>query len=148
MLVEYSDIISRLGPPLWYDANGVPRYAPFKPAMCGIYVDLICYMEIACQACDRRFMVASESHRMDRNPSMALPSASSPGNPNADPWDLIGQFHYGDPPRHNGKCYAGDTMNSVPVKIVEFWSRDASDDWQRKPEHEVSFPALEADGGL
>jgi hypothetical protein len=28
---RYDDIISRLGPPLWYDDNGAPRYELTSP---------------------------------------------------------------------------------------------------------------------
>ena len=33
MLRDYFDIRSRLGEPLWFDDNGVPRYVPFTPGM-------------------------------------------------------------------------------------------------------------------
>lgn len=138
MLPNYSDITSRLGPPRWYDANGVPRYEAFSPDMCGVYVDHIAYMEIACQACDQRFMVVSETSRLDRDGEPLFPCA---GTKSECPWDTIGSFHYGDPPRHED-CAAGATMNSVPIRVVEFWTRHHFD-WQRVPAHEVSFPTLQ-----
>jgi hypothetical protein len=33
----YKDLRERLGEPLWHDAEGVPRYAPFEPSLLGIY---------------------------------------------------------------------------------------------------------------
>lgn len=33
------------------------------------------------------------------------------------------EIYYGDPP-NIGCCPSGPTMNSIPVKIVEYWSKN------------------------
>jgi len=43
------------------------------------------------------------------------------------------------------RCAAGDTMNSVPVRVLEFWHHDFDQksptflEWVRKPEYEITF---------
>jgi hypothetical protein len=154
MLRDYDDIRKRLGEPLWWDGNGVPRYDPFTPEQCGIYDRHVAFMEIACQACGETFMVASEwggtyEHLVEKP---ALPDFTKGSG-----WDAVGSFHYGDPPRHSKEdgCMSGDTMNSIPVEVIEFWSKDwisGKDDpnkefdklnpfgWTRHPEYEGKFP--------
>ncbi len=83
MLEGYEDILSRISePPIWYDQNGVPRYAKFHPNMCpNIYADKVVLAQIACQECGEKFLV--EMHASiwsDRD-------ASDPR-----------KWHYGDPP--------------------------------------------------
>src|SRR5215467_12956322 len=111
MFRDYADIKSRLGEPLWYDSNGVPRYDPFNPKLCGISARIVSFNEITCQACGKPFKVAVEVSSSDSFPK-ELPS---------DPEALGELLHYGDPPRHD--CRVGDTMNSVPRRILEFWVR-------------------------
>jgi hypothetical protein len=54
-----------------------------------------------------------------------------------------GEIHYGDPPNAcPADCAAGATMNSVPKRVVEFWSRDSVEgqkfrEWTRHPELEI-----------
>lgn len=55
--------------------------------------------------------------------------------------DDAGMFHYGDPPAHD--C-VGDTMNSEPVRILEFWQvnpdlNGGGPYMLRKHEHEVTI---------
>lgn len=126
MLADYDDIKKLINQePLWYDANGVPRYAAFDPEMCpNIYSDYVVLFEIECQRCGKRFKV--EEHE----PTFLMP------------YDK-GKFHtivenkelgYGDPPRHD--C-SGDTMTSEPLYILEVWRRwlgegnDRNPDWVR-----------------
>ena len=158
MNVDYKDIISRIGKPLWYDRRGVPRYEEFKPNSCAVYNDYITYMEVACQECDERFFVASEISFLGNNVFKANFSLPIPPLKNVEkkiseveealdnevdisPWGYLGSFHYGDPPRHgmtdNG-CLAGDTMNSVPIRIIEFWEKDKKKtwEWKRNPKYE------------
>jgi len=46
-------------------------------------------------------------------------------------------LHYGDPPQHG--C-VGDTMNSVPIRVIEFWHRNAQTyDWERRSELEIEM---------
>jgi hypothetical protein len=101
---DYSDIRDKIKEtPLWYDQNGVPRYAPFHPKYCpNIYADKVALLRIACQNCGVIFFVEMHS-------------------------DVFGTFrhpknlHYGDPPAHH--C-TGDSMNSCPRAVVQMWTRD------------------------
>lgn len=169
MKANYKDILDKAGQPLWWDEHGAPRYAAFTPQSLSPYVEAVALMDIKCQHCSRPFTVASaindKSMRMWRDYSDAvyarLKALSKIGldvsheeiaavleqrpddikkivAPKAFS-DDAGMFHYGDPPIHN--CI-GDTMNSVPVRVREFWernnylSRNASG-LLRRPEHEV-----------
>lgn len=115
MHANYIDIVSRIAePPSWWDENAVPRYCSFAPEhSASIYIGEIALVEIRCQACKRQFFVAvsavnfSESSIADATKNQTL--------------------HYGDPPAHRGhkgvECGAGDSMNSIPRRIVEYWHR-------------------------
>ena len=51
---------------------------------------------------------------------------------------------WGDPPYHTEDlneqpCYAGSTMTSDTLRILEFWEKDTSFSFQRQPEYEISF---------
>ena len=131
MFRSYQDIIAKAGEPIWYDQNGVPRYVPFHPRDgVGVYVNHAAYMKIACQACKREFYVASEfgDDSLDFGNQPMLPQ--NPTLPIDSCWDAVGSFHYGDPPCHG--CI-GDSMNSVPLEIIQFWFRDLKNfkDWER-----------------
>jgi hypothetical protein len=162
MLRYYKDIIDRCGEPKWYDGNGVPRYIDFDPDQCGVYDRYVAYLEIACQSCDERFFVAVEVDSMEavathfRLPIKPTESKIEKverkldGHPTLSPWEQIGSFHFGDPPRHGNfdkeveeRCAAGDTMNSVPKRIIEFWrlvSEPLSEyGWKRMPEYEFEI---------
>lgn len=96
--------------PRWWDEYAVPRYCAHSPdEVANIYADEVAFVEIACQDCGQRFLVAfSRSH----GPPLS---------------EVSGELHYGDPP-NVGCCPAGPTMNSVPLRIVEFW-RLTRDPW-------------------
>lgn len=153
MHLDYSDILSRLGKPLWHDSNGVPRYEPFTPRAATVYGDYVALLEIGCQACTTRMIVAKVWMFLDALRILRAQGRKdislAPGMPNtvsADPWTAIGSFHYGDPPRHNREdgefCHAGSTMNSIPIRVIEFWSRrrHISSEWVRQPEYELEMP--------
>lgn len=107
---DYSDIMSRIPEqPAWYDQNGVPRYGNFAPEMCpNIYADTIVLLAIACQACGQPFQVELSYDAFDnlryheRGAEVPKPK----------------EWEYGDPPVHG--C-VGDTMNSVPIAVLECW---------------------------
>jgi hypothetical protein len=129
MWPAYDDIIERAGKPDWYWKYGLPRYGPFTPDACGIYDRHVAYLEIACQDCGARFHVAFSSSPF--HPAGVMPTARS-----------IGDFHYGDPPRHG--CI-GDTMNVDTLRVIEFWSKGLSIEvpslqWTRRPELEFVYP--------
>jgi hypothetical protein len=128
---HYDDITGRIKePPLWYDENGVPRYCEFGPDEgASIYARQIALLEIACQACGERFMVA-----MSWTPSLCATDQHD--------WslaDLIqdGSIHYGDPPNADC-CGIGASMNCEDLRVVEFWVRGIGK--QRVPEMEVLLP--------
>ena len=117
MKPNYSDIILRIGTmPLWFDENAVPRYCEFSPdRSASIYVGEIALAEITCQACGYRFLVAFSVVNHDEG-SIA---------------DAIKTrtLHYGDPPAHEWpgspypECMAGDSENSEPRRILQYWRR-------------------------
>jgi hypothetical protein len=128
---HYNDITSRIKePPLWYDENGVPRYCKFGPDEgANIYARQIALLEIACQACGERFMVAmSWSH-----------TETWLGDPMPSLGDRIqdSSIHYGDPPNADC-CGIGASMNCEDLHVVEFWERGVGE--QRVPEMEVLLP--------
>lgn len=125
MLRAYDDITRRLGVPLWWDDQGVPRYDGFTPQQCGIYDDYIAYCLIRCQACMQTFQVANAKRRIT---SSDLPMGT------------LLSWEYGDPPAHDsreghGRC-SGMTMNSILVQIIEFWEH-GDRGWVRNWAHEV-----------
>lgn len=131
MKIDYSDITSRLGEPLWYDEYGVPRYELFSPDLSSVYGDYVAYLLIACQGCGKQFKVAVAREKVklfkDEIMEVQLPTKDDEG------W-----FCYGDPPLHN--CI-GSTMISDTLRILEFWVRDKSTNykWKRKPEYEYDY---------
>lgn len=132
MLPSYDDITKKLGEPLWYDGNGVPRYEPFTPGMTDVYATYIAYFRIGCQSCGREFLVTVDYTSMDAIHGPLKHEVTKPTKTG------IGFFHYGDPPAHGG-C-VGDTMNSIPRQVLEFWNHDIGREgisWTRLPEHEV-----------
>lgn len=112
MKAGYDDILGLTKKkPLWYDDNGVPRYSKFKPDDApSIYADQVILFKISCQNCLKEFHVSLCKDLMDR-------------------WTIHrmireGQLGYGDPPRH---ACTGDTMTSVTLEILEFWTK--KDGW-------------------
>ena len=129
VLQPYPDIISKLGKPLWWDEAGCPRYAPFKPELCNnIYAVEVALVEIACQFCDRRFLVAFTSTGLQafENDDRTLADEIRAG--------ILG---YGDPPMHK-ECSFGYTMTSEAVRVIEYWHQEKFR-WVRKPELERRF---------
>ncbi len=123
---HYSDITGRIAqPPMWYDEHGVPRYDAFEPRQtASIYAHEAALVEIACQSCETRFLVAFTASNVDE---YRLVLAHAKGEPYVHRTlaDAIRDhsIHYGDPP-NAGCCPAGPTMNSVPLRVVEYWRRD------------------------
>lgn len=124
MKQSYHDITDKLGAPLWWDEAGCPRYLPFHPHQCNsIYTREAILLEIVCQACPCRFQVALAYHFF--GPKLLTQLKDH-------------QLHYGDPPRHECPA-AGETMNSEPVQVLEFWERESHNgtgNWNRRPELE------------
>lgn len=108
----YEDLTSRLGEPLWYDDQAVPRYDPFTPDQCGIYDDWVMLQVVSCQSCDREFECATSSSRL------AL---------RVKTWDVADAmrnlYGWGDAPWHtiDGSQCAGTTMTSDVGSVLELW---------------------------
>src|SRR3990167_563889 len=130
MLPTYEEIRSRLGPPLWWEAGGVPRYELFHPDMLGIYDNLAMCWLIACQYCGQEFQVGagwnwtsyivSREYDKDQLPPAAWLRRKLKNGPP----------HSGDPPRHD--C-VGDTMNCELIRAVEVWTKASFGDWRKRP---------------
>jgi hypothetical protein len=141
MHASYDDILSRIStPPVWFDEHAVPRYCAFEPARsASIHIGEIALAEISCQACGRRFRVALSAVNFPKQPiAEAIRNKT---------------LHYGDPPRHDAEqCHAGATMNSEPLRVLEYWRRFdrryvegtrvtnmAYFDWVRDPSLEIDI---------
>jgi hypothetical protein len=115
---RYEDILERISsPPLWFDENAVPRFWQFTPKRTAyIYSREAVLALIRCQACSTEFRVAFT----ELNLGSALRDKS--GSKVRKISDLIadGSLHYGDPP-NIGCCSSGATMNSIPVRVLEYW---------------------------
>lgn len=123
---SYEDIISRIaGPPLWWDEHAVPRYCEFSPNVtANIYAIECVLLLIACQSCETEFHVCmSQSAWQTHESGRALAS-----------YIADDEIHYGDPPNACPDSCAGSTMNSVPLRVEQYWIREH--EWVRKPEHE------------
>ncbi len=115
---HYSDITDKLGEPLWWDENAVPRYCEFSPQdTANIYRDECALVLIRCQNCGREFKVAFSDSRSARYLRRAIAEKTAPGIA-----DRIrdNTLHYGDPPNIHC-CPSGPTMNSVPIRVLEYW---------------------------
>jgi hypothetical protein len=121
---SYEDITSKLGTPLWWDEVGCPRYEPFNVHMLNdIYAKEAVLLEIACQNCAHRFMVAmSRSFFNSATPLHILIRS--------------GTLHYGDPPNY-GCCAGGPTMNCDDLRVHQYWRK------ARKPYEMIRVPAFE-----
>jgi hypothetical protein len=132
----YHDILDTLGEPQWFDEAAVPRYCPFAPdQVANIYAEEACLVQIACQACHRKFRVAFSYSHADR---VMNPCCRRLSEQIRQPHGFL---HYGDPP--NVECCAcGPTMNSEPERVLEFWIHDRKTwTWERHPELEKDFEA-------
>lgn len=136
----YEDLRSRLGEPLWHDEQGVPRYDSFHPNLCGVYDTHVALLEIACQGCEKRFLVSSSwNHHCDlerfartRGTDVTVLGPQMPDATNGG-----GSFGYGDAPWHGDPQCAGTTMATEVVRVVEFWTRDF--EWQRRQSYEFCY---------
>lgn len=123
---HYRDITDRIGePPKWWDEAGVPRYSEFKPdESADIYADQVALVLIRCQNCRREFQVCMSSKRyFDHRLHEQIMDHS---------------LHYGDPPNY-GCCPAGPTMNSEPIRVLEFWFNNPKLEWERHEPLEVAL---------
>lgn len=132
---HYRDIVDRIAePPLWWDENAVPRYCEFAPnQVANIYATEVVLMEIECQNCGQRFMVA-----MSSDPYQSMDCGATLSDAIKD-----GSLHYGDPP-NIGCCPAGPSMNCYDIRVVEYWHQDITrndiDDWHRVAAMQIDLP--------
>lgn len=112
MNTDYSDITSRLGDPLWWDYNAVPRYDEFHPLHCGVYFNQVALLRVGCQCCPKQFKMAIELDRRNKI------------NTSGTPQDFAEWFCGFDPPRHGdseGPECTGTSMTIEPLEVLEFW---------------------------
>lgn len=158
----YADLIDKINEnPQWWDEHAVPRFCEFKPfAASNIYADTVVLVEIACQGCDEKFKVAFSETYMSKYMSWRRSKTADEIEKNeydegvAYEYSLEGilkdrgSLHYGDPPNINC-CPAGPTMNSVPVRVVEWWEKEKplnitaifseNHGFVRRPDLEIEF---------
>lgn len=130
---HYRDIRDRIAdPPLWWDEHAVPRYSPFAPnEVANIYAQQVTLLEIACQGCGTRFAVAFSWDDYVFGTSEDGTSWVRQCEPMTP--ERVQSLHYGDPP-NAWCCAAGPTMNSVPLRVLEFWRRGGKEFTRYDPE--------------
>jgi hypothetical protein len=121
----YDDIIDKLGDPIWFDENAVPRYCEFGPDRMDIYANEAALILIKCQGCGKRFKVGCCSSTYD----IALGSEAISSCIN-------NSYQYGDVP--NTSCCIGITMMSEPIKVLEYWHK-VDNEWVRDNNLEKTF---------
>lgn len=106
--------------PLWWDANGTPRFVEFRPDLCPhIYATQVALVRISCQECGRTFGVEMHVGMLNIGDQRGEPK----------------QWHYGDPPRH-GDCWAGETMNCWDLEVLQVWEKGKYAEWHRRADLE------------
>lgn len=124
----YEDLTKRLGKPLWYDEQAVPRYDEFHPSMLGIYDDWALLYEIACQACGERFIVAASLStafaQMNELRGFEWEQRESP-----DHILPLLEDSFGDAPWHGEHQCSGTTMSSDFIRPLQLWARPAFKGW-------------------
>lgn len=142
MKAQYSDIRNKIKEdPQWYDENGVPRYEKFSPELSpNIYAEEVVLLEIACQACKRKFLVEMNWSKMDaifrRLNRESFSTRMQQYLKSRD--EHMFPLHYGDPPIHG--C-VGDTMNCCDLRVVEFHKR-GDFDFERVKKYEIELETI------
>jgi hypothetical protein len=111
MNICYSDIMDKIPePPKWFDENAVPRFCNFHPnKVANIYANEVVLVEIACQACQHKFLVAFSCTTYNEDKLS----------------DMVKSFQETKD--------AGPSMNSETKSVVEFWknNKDTNYEWVR-----------------
>lgn len=133
---HYKDIRSRIPEePTWFDENATPRYCPFTPdETANIYAREVVLLRVACQNCEREFDVCMSWNEMD----------GIRGSDRLSRDIATGAIHYGDPPNVDC-CPSGPTMNSVPMRVLEFWRQPEAYPQDPKAPRWERVPMLEID---
>ena len=140
MKQSYPDILKLTKKkPIWYDINGTPRYAKFRPEdVPSIYARVVVLLEITCQECGEKFQVGiyhDGMHPMDATFNKQFQVSLKKWQ--AAPQEEHPPFHYGDPPAHSrntvsgSPCYAGCTMTSDTKCVLQYWEKDKHFKWKR-----------------
>ncbi|WP_315720964.1 MULTISPECIES: hypothetical protein [unclassified Bradyrhizobium] len=128
MRISYYDIESKIAElPAWFH-DGVPRYLPFGPRKLSIYNDVSVLARVACQACNRPFLVGIIPKSQD---VQELATDLGVLNNLSD-----------DPPFHDhqtGQC-DGLAMTWILQELVEVWARSPGGDFVRRHEFERILP--------
>ena len=102
----------------------MPRYSEFSPKLVNDpYAKNVALIEIACQECGAVFKVALSSSEEEFKEVARE-----------------GLLRYGDPPV-SGCCQLGLTMNSRPLRTLQFWELKDRE-WRRTPELEGELHSL------
>lgn len=130
---SYLDIMDKIDEkPLWWDEAGVPRYCEFHPRKCNnVYINEAALVLIQCQNCGQEFRVALTHGPMEDLYSI-VPNLSIARRIRTS------RLHYGDPP-NAGCCPAGVTMNSIPLRVLEYWNTKDHFEWERDEAFEVAL---------
>lgn len=132
MHANYKDICELIDfKPVWFDECAVPRYCKFSPKRAAnIYAKQVVLLRIRCQGCQHRFDVCMSWSQKDSVMYGIHPLEKQISE---------GSIHYGDPP-NIGCCPAGPTMNSEPVRVLQYWTANKFGDWRRDQDMEVDIP--------
>lgn len=122
--------------PLWYNEQGVPRFAPFHPRLCASLMHQEAVLaEIRCQPCGTPFLVAltwsSQDYSREHFDLPPLPRLT------AGRLAARNAFSYGDPP-NVGCCPSGHVMSSEFHRIVEAWVITENYQWRQLSAEEVA----------
>jgi hypothetical protein len=133
----YKDITSKLGDPIWWDENAVPRYCEFEPRQAAdIYAREVALVLIQCQDCRHRFRVAISFSYLNWNWNDGKPGPSLAESIKSN------AISYGDPP-NIGCCPAGPTMSSDEISVLEFWHFNTKTfEWERDSSLEITLPSI------
>ena len=134
MFNDYSDITDRIAdPPLWWDEQGVPRYAEFHPYQAAnIYAREVALLEIACFECSRRFQAAVSTAGVLGRPEVCDLAEGIEKR----------EIDYGDPPNY-GNCRSGASTGCFNLRVLQYWSRvNSNHEWTRDSRLEIELPDL------
>lgn len=124
----YRDLREKLGEPLWHDAEGVPRYAPFEPNLLGIYDEWACLFVVRCQGCSRDFHCAAGWTITNGLMHLTAEQSKERFDKKDDAATVLPLFvGWGDAPWHgyngdDGQC-SGTTMSTEIMDVREIWHR-------------------------
>lgn len=154
MQPAYADITDRIAdPPDWFTVHGVPRWGEFHPGMLGVYDKIAGLFEIACQACDRTFLIGVgwsnfATHqvevRLDREQAVPrnvwlpledtawIPASHIGATRTVTINEILDRFSFGDPPTAgpHRQC-TGATMASDGPVLRQAWRNDPQRGWER-----------------